>query len=393
MSSSANTAFDNGEHSFLEATPQLTPRADISLSVIVPTRNEAGNIFPLLGRIQAAVADVRLEVIFVDDSTDNTPTIVQEASKQFPFPVKVIARPLERRNGLGKAVVEGIQAATSEWVCVMDGDLQHPPEVIPQLLDHALRTNSGLVAASRLTKGGGTEGLSLYRKLVSYGLAFVSNLIFPKRLRQITDPLTGFFLLRREAIHTERLQPEGFKILLEILVRSPQLSVSEVPFEFGKRLAGESKANSHEVILLFKQMLRLYLSSQQHLAKFITVGASGLVVNSILMYLFASEFHWHYLIAATFATQGSTLWNFSWTETWVFRDRAKRGQLIYRLIGFFVLNNAMLFLRGPMLVILVAKLHTHYLWANILSLIVIMMLRYFIADRIIWHSPKQTARA
>ncbi len=389
MSSSANPVLYAAEIPLAE--PPLT-ETELSLSVIVPTRNEAGNVYPLLQRIQGAVSEVKLEVIFVDDSTDNTPEIIQEASKQFPFPVKVIARPLERRNGLGKAVVEGLQAASSEWVCVMDGDLQHPPEVIPQLLDHALRTNSGLVAASRLTKGGGTEGLSVRRKFISYGLAFLSNLVFPKRLRQISDPLTGFFLLRRDAIHTERLQPEGFKILLEILVRSPQLNVSEVPFEFGKRHAGESKANSHEVVLLFKQMLRLYLSSQQHLAKFITVGASGLVVNNVLMLLFAGEFHWHYLIAATFATQGSSLWNFSWTESWVFKDRAKRGQLIFRLISFFVLNNAMLLLRSPMLVILVAKLHVHYLWANILSLVVIMLLRYLVADRIIWSSPKQTAR-
>lgn len=388
MSSSANTVLYAAENPLPETVP---PLANLSLSVVVPTRNESGNVYPLLQRIQGAVADVKLEVIFVDDSTDNTPSVIEEASKQFPFPVKVIARPPERRNGLGKAVVEGLEAATSEFVCVMDGDLQHPPEVIPQLLDQAMRTNSGLVAASRLTKGGGTEGLSLYRKFVSYGLAFVSGIVFPKRLRQISDPLTGFFLLRRDAVSTERLQPEGFKILLEILVRSPHLSVSEIPFEFGKRHAGESKANSHEVVLLFKQMLRLYLSSQQHLAKFITVGLTGLIVNNLLMLMFAGQFHWHYLIAATFATQGSTLWNFCWTESWVFRDRGKNGQLIYRMIGFFILNNAMLFLRSPMLVILVAKMHTHYLWANIISLVVIMVLRYLVADRLIWSSPKQTA--
>jgi dolichol-phosphate mannosyltransferase len=374
-------------------SPDLATSADLSLSIVVPTRNEAANVYALLERIQQATSQLRLEVIFVDDSSDNTPSVIQEASEHFPFPVRLIARPPERRNGLGKAVVEGLQAAQSEWVCVMDGDLQHPPEVIPQLLDHALNTDSGLVAASRLTKGGGTAGLSLRRKFISYGLAFVSSLVFPKRMRQITDPLTGFFIVRRNAISTERLQPEGFKILLEILVRSPQLSVSEVPFEFGKRHAGESKANSHEVVLLFRQMLRLYLGSQQHLARFITVGASGLVVNNLLLLLFAGEFRWHYLIAATFATQGSTLWNFSWTESWVFHDRVKQGQLVHRLVSFFFLNNAMLLLRGPMLVILVAKMHVHYLWANILSLMVIMLLRYLIADRLIWQSPKQTVKA
>lgn len=363
----------------------------LSLSVVVPTRNEAGNIYTLLERIKQAVSDViRLEVIFVDDSTDNTPAIIVEACQQFPFPVRVIARPPERRNGLGKAVVEGLQAATSEWVCVMDGDLQHPPEVIPHLLEHAMKTDSALVVASRLTKGSSTEGLTLRRKILSYIQAFLSTLVFPKRLRQVTDPLSGFFLMRRDAVNTEQLQPEGFKILLEILVRSPQLRVSEVPFDFGKRHAGEGKANSYEVFLLFRQMLRLYLSSQQYLARFVTVGASGLLVNSLLMLIFVGEFHWHYLVAAALATQGSTLWNFCWTESWVFRDRVKNGQLIYRMIGFFMLNNAMLLLRLPMLIILVAKLQVHYLWANLISLILIMVLRYVVADRLIWHSPKQS---
>jgi dolichol-phosphate mannosyltransferase len=124
-----------------------------TLSVIVPTRNEAGNIEKLVTGLEQALPNTALEVIFVDDSTDDTPQVIQKVSERFPFDITVIARPPERRNGLGMAVVEGMRAARSEWVCVMDGDLQHPPKVIPQLLDQARSGGSDLVMGSRLVKG------------------------------------------------------------------------------------------------------------------------------------------------------------------------------------------------------------------------------------------------
>jgi dolichol-phosphate mannosyltransferase len=124
-----------------------------TLSIIVPTRNEAGNVEKLVTGLEQALPNTALEVIFVDDSTDDTPQVIQEVSERFPFDITLIARPPERRNGLGMAVVEGMRAARSEWVCVMDGDLQHPPDVIPQLLDQAQSGESDLVMGSRLVKG------------------------------------------------------------------------------------------------------------------------------------------------------------------------------------------------------------------------------------------------
>jgi dolichol-phosphate mannosyltransferase len=365
----------------VHTTPQL--------SVIVPTRNEAKNVAPLLERIRQATQGLKTEVIFVDDSTDNTPAVIEDEAKHSPLEVSLIARPPERRNGLGKAVVEGMRVAKADWVCVIDGDLQHPPEVIPQLLHHAYATNTTLVAASRLTKGGSTAGLSLRRKLISYALAFGSRLLFSKRLRQVTDPLTGFFLFRRDTVNPDDLQPEGFKILLEVLVRSPRLRVSELPFEFAERHAGESKANSNEALKLFRQMLRLTLSSQANLLRFTAVGLTGLVVNTLLLALFTEAFGLLYLMSAILATQGSSVWNFTFTETWVFRERHREGRLVYRLLGYMTVNNAALLLRGPVLVVFVAWLDVHYLVANILSLFILMMLRYFIADRLIWK--KQAA--
>jgi dolichol-phosphate mannosyltransferase len=367
----------------LEQT-RLEHTKTVQLSIIVPTRNESKNVASLLERIGQATKGLATEVIFVDDSTDNTPQVIESEAKRSSLDVAIIARPLERRNGLGKAVVEGMRLARADWVCVMDGDLQHPPEVIPQLLHHAYATNTTLVAASRLTEGGSTAGLSFRRKIISYVLAFGSRIVFPKQLRQITDPLTGFFLFRRDTVNPDDLQPEGFKILLEVLVRSPRLRVSEVPFEFAERQGGESKASSNEAVRLFRQMLRLSVSSHANLIRFLLVGFSGIFVNTLLMALFTESFNLLYVFSAILATQGSSLWNFTLTEKWVFGKRGQDGKRGYRLLGYMLVNNTALVLRGPILVMFVRWFGIHYLTANVLSLLILTMIRYFVSDRVIW---------
>ncbi len=377
---------------------QLNVQSNRDLSIIVPTRNESGNVKPLLYYLHKATQGISLEVIFVDDSTDNTPKVIEEANSQFPFDVVLIARPPERRNGLGKAVVEGMCIARSQWICVMDGDLQHPPEVIPQLLDCARANNANLVAASRLTKGGSTEGLSLFRKLVSYGLAIASRITFPSHLRKITDPLTGFFLVKRTDVDTNKLSPEGFKILLEILVRSPKLKVAEVPFEFAERHTGESKASTAEAMLLFRQMLRLQLISHKKFIFFVLVGLSGLIVNVGLLAIFTELLGIHYLVSTIIATQGSSSWNFAGAEFWVFKERKSEKRHFWnRFLGYLMVNNGMLLLRGPLYVWLVSSMEMHYLIANLVTLGILTIARFVFANNLIWKKkdadtpPKETS--
>ncbi len=358
--------------------------AGTTVSVVVPTRNEAANVGPLLKRIEASCAGLVCEVVFVDDSSDATPDAVRAEMGKHPFAVRLIARPPERRNGLGMAVVEGLRAAEGEWVCVMDGDLQHPPEVVPQLLERARDRRASLVAASRLTDGGSTEGLSTFRRLLSYALALVSRLLFPRSLRELSDPLTGFFLVRRDRVDPDRLRPEGFKILLELVVRSPQLVVSEVPFEFGKRVAGTSKASGAEMARLVRQMVRLSLVARARFLRFGTVGASGIAVNTAVFALMAAILGGHYLVAAIVATQGSTLWNFVLSETWVFPDRVDGSRWV-RLASYAVMNNALLVPRGPLLLLLMSAVALPPLVANVVSILVIFALRYLISDRVIWR--------
>ncbi len=355
------------------------------LSLIIPTRNEAPNIEPLLEHIAAATRGEVIEVIIVDDSDDDTVQAVEAAGENQPFAVRLIARPPERRNGLGLAVVEGMHAARYPWICVMDGDLQHPPEMILRLLEKARVSRLDLVAGSRLAEGSQMSGLSQRRQLVSRALAAMSRRLFPRQLATVSDPLTGFFVVRRAAVDPHHLRPEGFKILLEILVKHPQLRVSELPFTFGHRHAGTSKAGAGQVMQLFQQILRLMFGPREHLFRFLTVGFSGLIVNTLLIALFTEWLGLHYLLSAILATEGSTLWNFAGTEAWVFGDRKQPGSIWSRLASFAAINNGLLVVRGPALGLLVSGLGMNYVVANLLTLVLMTAGRFAMADRVIWR--------
>ncbi|HLO31349.1 MAG TPA: glycosyltransferase family 2 protein, partial [Anaerolineales bacterium] len=359
------------------------------VSVVIPTRNEAGNIEPLLMRVHQAMKGVATEVVFVDDSTDETPEVISKLQDWFPLRITLIHRPPERRkNGLGGAVVEGFQAAQGTWMCVMDADLQHPPEMLPRLLHQAKKSGSDIVMGSRLAAGGDSSSLGFTRNVISHVFALTTRLAFPQRLRQVTDPLTGFFLTKRAALQVDELKPDGFKILLEILVSHPALKVSEVPIHFGHRNAGESKASAKETIKFLRGLLRLRLAGQQHFLRFLLVGVSGLVVNSLALAAFTELAGIHYLISAALATQASTLWNFAGTEWWVFGKRAAERSFWQRLVSFLVMNNGMLLLRGPLLSLLVSRMGVNYLLANLVSLFAMTLLRYFVADQWIWNKDK-----
>lgn len=374
--------------------PARDKEAPPTLSIIVPTRNESGNVSPLLHRIRTAIPAMPFEVIFVDDSTDDTPEVIEQLKSELDFDVVVIHRPVERRNGLGMAVVEGIRVARAEWVCVMDGDLQHPPEVIPQLFELARDKQADLVAASRLAEGGGVDGLSWRRTLVSKGLAGASKALFPVALAKVSDPLTGYFVFRRSAVNCDLLQPKGFKILLEILIRCPKMRVTEMPFEFARRNAEKSKANVDQVVALFQQLAELRLKSYAYLAKFATVGATGIIVNTLFEFLFTEVIGLHYLVSAILATQCSSLWNFHWTDKWVFNDRQHQASGYgRRLVAFLALSNASLLIRGPLLALLVSGLGMHYLIANLLTLVLMTLVRFAISDGLIWSSGSAKARA
>ncbi len=355
------------------------------LTILLPTKNEADNIEALLARLAGALGDIPCELVFVDDSSDQTAQMIRSAQNKTIFSIRLISRPPHRQHdGLAGAVVEGLRAAQGTWICVMDADLQHPPETIPSLLHLAQSRGADLAIASRTAAAGGFTGLSRLRTALSRGLIFLTRLAFWGALRDVGDPLTGFFLLRREAVEVDQLRPTGFKILLEILVRCQGLKIEELPFDIQRRHAGASKASFKEGLRFLRLFLTLQWWRLARFTRFIRVGFSGLGVNHLALYLFTELAGLHYLVSAALATQFSTLWNFTWAEKWVFADRDTEGNLLPRLGGYLLMNNLMLALRSPLLYLLATIFEWHYLLANLISILVTTMARYLISNAWLW---------
>jgi dolichol-phosphate mannosyltransferase len=256
------------------------------VSIIVPTYNEEANVWPLVQCVKQVLGEQPTEMLFVDDSpTLGTVEAIQSAGRHLnspTFQVRCYRREGEACwGGLAGAVIDGFKRARSALVVVMDGDLQHPPEVIPLLLKEAAG-GTQLVVASRYCAGGSAEGLSgPARRLVSRSSTWLAKICFPIALRHITDPMTGFFAVRLNAIDLEGLQPRGFKILLEILARNPGLGVSEVPFKFVERVAGQSKGTMMQGLQYLLHLVRLRLSTMGHsLSGIAQTGKAALRVES-----------------------------------------------------------------------------------------------------------------
>ncbi len=215
-----------------------------TLSIVIPTRNEAANAPTLVSQLSSVLADIKSEVIFVDDSDDDTPSVLERAETSAGLRLKVIHREGDaRRGGLSTAVVEGIRAADGQYVLIMDADLQHPTDMIPLLLQRAQDADADIVIASRNVPGGSDAGLAgTGRRAISWGAKSFVKVMFFRTLRPVTDPLSGFFIAKRDILIDASLRPIGFKILLDILVRADHSRVEELPLRFAPRAGGSSKA-------------------------------------------------------------------------------------------------------------------------------------------------------
>jgi dolichol-phosphate mannosyltransferase len=230
-------------------------------TVVIPTFNERDNIATLLERLTAALPAGDTEILFVDDSTDDTPEVIRAAAEGCPIPVTVRHR-AEPMGGLGGAVVEGMRAARGAWIVVMDADLQHPPEILPDLVDSGERDGADLVIGSRYAGGGTHEGLTGgYRRLVSGGSTMATKLIFRNSLVRVSDPMSGLFAIRASSLEVEELRPLGYKILLELVVRNRPGRIVEVPYSFQQRRAGESKSTMAEGVRFLKHLAILRLGA------------------------------------------------------------------------------------------------------------------------------------
>jgi len=236
----------------------------MELTVIVPTRNESDTIEEVVERVQKTMRplDLDYEVLVVDDSDDDTPNKVVRAAND-GAPVRLCHRaPDERADGLAGAVRRGLDLSpASQTFAVMDGDLQHPPELLRKLVEAVTRDADVAVASRYIAEGGEAAGLDGRGRRFTSRAARAAARLLLRRARSVEDPLSGFFAVRRDVVEGAPLEARGFKILLEVLVLGRWRRAVEVPFRMEARAGGRSKAGPPEGLAYATQLVRLLRAS------------------------------------------------------------------------------------------------------------------------------------
>jgi dolichol-phosphate mannosyltransferase len=290
----------------------------VDVSIVIPTFNESENVSLIAKRIDDALQAASIlsyEVWFIDDSTDNTPEVLEALSNTNPH-VQYVHRTADR--GLGTAVVEGFKRANGKYLVVMDADLQHPPEILPVVIQR-LMEGIEVVIPSRFVSGGSDGGLSPLRKLVSWTARTIGRVSI-RRLRDISDCTGGFFGLHRNVVANADLDPVGWKILMEVLVKGDYTRVHEVPYRFVPRHSGDSKMSLREQWNYLRHIGKLVRSSpdDRRFYMFCCVGALGVVVNLFILAVLLHAFHMHPLASSVIASLVAMANNFLWNDlvTW-----------------------------------------------------------------------------
>ena len=324
------------------------------LSIVLPTYNESQNIVKMLDSIAQTLspdATADAEIIVVDDnSPDGTADIASMHAKKIcnnkKLHVEIIRR--DGKFGLSSAIVAGLQSATGDMLVVMDGDFSHPPQVIPSIIEALQDSNCDIVVASRYVKGGSVIGWPFKRRLMSKGATKIAQYGLGI---EVKDPVSGFFAFRRDIIHGIKFDAIGYKMLLEILVKTKGARVKEVPYTFINRRIGTSKLDTCVMFDYIRAVMRLYRYGKSMTQKerrmsvhflskagrFYTVGASGLLVNYIASLFFntLTPNVW-YLYSAVMGILISMSSNFFLNKLWTFEDRKFRLKETGIQYGMFI---------------------------------------------------------
>ncbi|MGW4215006.1 GtrA family protein [Lentzea sp. NPDC004789] len=355
------------------------------VSVVIPTQNTSQNLSEVLRRLGHVIGKSSVEIVLAGRA-DMT-TAVRADAEDAPLPVRQVhPAPGEGHGGPVGAVLAGMRAALGRWIVVMDGDLRHPPQLATSLAEVGRSRDVDLVIATRAPAGNIKNA--------------IAKAVFPRKLAQPTDPTSGFFAVRRDAVDLDRLRPNGFRALMELLIRHPRLRMAEVPYHREARETGARAGTVRRGLsfaghlarlrgsLLLQQTARSAAASPgawvMRAVAFGLIGLSGLVVNTAVLWLLHLQvLQVHYLIAAVVATEASTCWLFALTELLLYR-RDKPGTTRSRGVRFFLLNHAALLLRLPLLALLVDGAQVDVLLANALTLGLLFLVRFVVADSAIY---------
>lgn len=314
----------------------MVPGAELTL--IVPTRNERDNIAPLVERLRLVLAGIAWEVVFADDdSTDGT---IAEVRRLALLDRRV--RLLHRigRRGLSSACIEGVQTSAAPFVGIMDADLQHDEALLPQMLAALKGGTVDLVVGSRYVSGGGVGDWNATRANISSFATRLGRLVLKT---EIADPMSGFFMMRREAFDgaVRNLSARGFKILVDLLASSPvPLKLKELPYQFRPRVAGESKLDTQvawEFLMLLADKLVGHIVPVRFIL-FSIVGLIGVGAHLVVLWLSLNVAGFDFAVSQALATSIAMVGNFTLNNVFTYRDRRLAGwRFLQGLLSFAVI--------------------------------------------------------
>ncbi|MEK7612055.1 MAG: glycosyltransferase family 2 protein [Patescibacteria group bacterium] len=338
------------------------------LSIIIPTYNERINIEKLIPRIFLILKEHNIhgEIIIVDDnSPDGTAKAVLLLKTTYRH-LSLLERP--RKMGLSSAVIAGFQVANGKIIGVMDADLSHPPEKIPEMFNTFKNDNVHLVIGSRYILGGKIEGWNMYRRMMSRGAIIISKIF-----TNTQDTMSGFFMIRKNRIPTHDLNPRGFKILLELLIKSKIRDVVEIPITFTNRTYGSSKAGLQEIFWYLQNIwgyLFLRRDTQTSFLKFFAVSSIGVIVNVTILFFFVEFLKLFYIYSAIIAFVMTVAFSFLLKKVLVF-DKKLDKNFSEKVFIFLRKNLIELVINLGILYFLVEIFHAWYIIAQLIGMFVI----------------------
>ncbi|MBD2776246.1 glycosyltransferase [Iningainema tapete] len=355
-----------------------TESETIFFSLVIPTYKEAANVKKIV-RILSELLDESIpgdyELIVVDDnSPDGTWQVAQSLVEEYPQ-LQVMRRQHER--GLSSAVIRGWQAARGQVLGVIDADLQHPPHVLLQLLQ-VIQQGADVAVASRHKEGGGVSSWSFIRRFLSRGAQLLGLIILPRVLSRVSDPMSGYFMIRRNAIAGATLNPVGYKILIEVLGRGEVGEIGEVGYVFSERKEGESKVTWKQYVEYIQHLVLLRLSTSRlrrftqrqsfpvsRFLRFGLVGLTGVFVDMVVLYLLHSPTALGLPLTRSKIISGeiAIINNFIWNDSWTFADISMQQQEWRQRLKRFLKFN-IICLAGLVLNVLVLNLVFNFVIRN-----------------------------
>lgn len=372
----------------------ISPEAidfQIKLSLVIPTYQESENIKKIIADL-SAMLDGKIphqyELIVVDDnSPDYTWKVALELTSEYPQ-LRVMCRQKER--GLSTAVIRGWQVAKGEILGVIDGDLQHPPETLLQLWAD-IKRGADLAVASRHIEGGGVSNWNFIRRFLSRGAQVVGLILCPEAIARVSDPMSGYFMVRREAIADIPLDPIGYKILIEILGRGNIRWIGEVGYVFQERLEGESKVSWKQSLEYVQHLWRLRRARWpiSRFFRFGIVGFSGLFVDMAMFSILRLGVGLSLSASAMLSGEVAIVNNFLWNDLWTFGDIASRQRGwrkgLKRLLKFNLICLAGLVLNVSIVNLLSVGLGVNEYWAKLMAIAAVTVWNFWINLKLNWR--------